>query len=242
MPELPRRVVPRQAPGVIRALFLDAAGTLIHPTEPVGEVYARIASAHGRPTDATAVGASFARVFASGLPDPEWHRHPDGDRAERAWWRELVARVFSRPGSPAWPGFDACFDALFGHYAKPEAWQVYPEVPGFLERVGSLGLRTAVVSNFDRRLHRILAGHGLRFDLVLASADARCRKPGAAIFQSALDPLGLVPEEACHIGDSRDADLEGAQAAGLGAFLLERPATDLHAALDSLPAGRIRAS
>lgn len=221
-------------PPVIRALFFDAAGTLIEPAEPVADVYARAAAAAGYPVEAAAVKRAFGAAF-SGIGDPDWKSHPHGDAAEREWWRAVVCGTFGEIlGKPLADTFAVeVFDGLFSHYADPQAWRVFPEVREVLEACREAGLRTAVVSNFDRRLHGILEGHGLYFEAVVTSADACSRKPEAGIFQYTLDLLGLAPQEVFHAGDSRAADLEGAEAIGIGAFLLQRPGTDLRDFLDA---------
>ena len=213
---------------VIRALFLDAAGTLIEPVEPVAEVYARAAAAIGEPVDPATLKAAFVRAFGS-LGDPAWDAHPDGDTAEREWWQRVVAATFGHaPGSQAG---GAVFESLFAHYADPAAWRVFPEVPEVLAAGREAGLRLAVVSNFDRRLHGILAGHSLHFDAVVTSADAACRKPAAGIFRRALDLLDLAPAEVFHAGDSVAADVHGAEGLGIAAFHVDRPGRDLRAFL-----------
>jgi putative hydrolase of the HAD superfamily len=213
---------------VIRALFLDAAGTLIEPCESVAGAYARHASAQGLHLEPDKIKAAFADLF-SGTGDPEWAAHPEGDAAEREWWRQLVAATLVRAaGSELDPDLlEACFRGLFAHYADPAAWHVFPEVPQVLADARAAGLQLAVVSNFDRRLHGILAGHGLHFDVVITSADARARKPDPSIFRAALTLLDLQPEEVLHAGDSPTADLQGAALAGIAARLVKRPDQDL---------------
>jgi putative hydrolase of the HAD superfamily len=217
---------------VLQALFLDAAGTLIEPAEPVAEVYARTAAAFGQIVEPAAVKQWFGAAFG-GISDPEYRAYPDGDAAERAWWSHVVCIVFNKIlGVPLPEGFFwPCFEALFAHYADPAAWRVFPEVPGVLEEARAAGLRLAVVSNFDLRLHGILAGHGLHFDEVITSADACARKPDPVIFRNALERLGLQPHEVLHAGDSPVADIKGAAATGIEGCLIARPATDLRAFL-----------
>jgi putative hydrolase of the HAD superfamily len=217
---------------VLQALFLDAAGTLIEPAEPVAEVYARTAAAFGQSVEPAEVKRWFGAVFA-GIGDPEYDAHPDGDAAERAWWRQVVGTVFEKTLGESLPKefLSPCFEALFAHYADPVAWRVFPEVPGVLADARSAGLRLAVVSNFDLRLHGILAGHGLHFDEVITSADACARKPDPANFHMAFERLGVQSHEVLHAGDSPVADVKGAAAVGIDAFLVERPASDLRAFL-----------
>jgi putative hydrolase of the HAD superfamily len=226
---------------VIRALFLDAAGTVIEPAESVAEVYARHAAAFGHPVEPAAVKQWFGAAF-SGVGDPYYREYADGDAAERQWWMRVVDLVFNKTlGAPLPEGsFRPCFEALFAHYADPSAWRVFPEVPQVLEEARAAGLQLAVVSNFDRRLHGILAGHGLRFDAVITSAEACARKPEPAIFQAALAVLGRHPKEVLHAGDSPSADIEGAARAGIGACLVKRPDHDLRAFLARALALRVK--
>ncbi len=200
------------------ALFFDAAGTLIAPSEPVGDTYARILTAHGIRTGP--LDAAFRRAFAD-AGEPDFASHPDGDLAERLWWRRVVERsVGTQVG-------DEVFAALFEHYEKGTAWKVLPGVEEAL--VAAEGFRLAVVSNFDRRLHRVLdelelASH---FELVVTSADARARKPSPVIFRHALDQLSVQAEQVLHVGDSEIADREGAANAGIRGHVLGRDVEDL---------------
>jgi putative hydrolase of the HAD superfamily len=225
---------------VIRALLFDAAGTLIEPAEPVAVVYARHSAAAGLPLETASIHEAFRHAFAAS-GDPAWQEHPDGDAAERAWWRRVVAHTLSRAARGPLPAdwLDDCFEGLFSHYAAPAAWRVFPEVAEVLELAGQEGFRVAVASNFDRRLHRILAGLDLSFEFILTSADARARKPDPSIFRQALVRLGLPATRVLHAGDSASADGAGARAAGIEPYLLDRPRNDLRGFLSRarLPRG-----
>ncbi len=218
---------------MIRALLFDAAGTLIEPAEPVAAVYARHAAAFGLNLEAAAIRQAFGHAFSSS-GDPAWVLHPTGDTAEREWWRRVVGLTLDRAAGRSLPEdrVNDCFESLFAHYESPVAWRVFPEVVEVLDQARRDGFRVAVVSNFDRRLHRVLEGSGLSFECVLTSADARARKPDPSIFRQALDRLGLSPAEVLHAGDSVVADGEGARAAGIEPFLLDRPRNDLRGFLE----------
>jgi putative hydrolase of the HAD superfamily len=206
----------------IRAVTFDAAGTLIAPREPVGTTYARFASALGIAADPTALEAAFRRAFRTAPP----MAFPDAStsdlrRRERGWWRAVVADTLG-PAAAAQPSFDACFDALFAHYASASAWTLYPDVPPTLHALRDGGLRIGVVSNFDGRLPAILDGLGVAADAVVWSTRAGAAKPARAIFDAAASALGVSIAELCHVGDDVDADVRGAEAAGARAIHVDR--------------------
>jgi putative hydrolase of the HAD superfamily len=207
----------------IKAVFFDAAGTLIKPARRVGESYAMIANKYGvdlAPSDLT---ERFRLCFDASPP----LAFPDAAATqlallERDWWKDLVARVFAPWGTIE--RFDECFSELFEYFAGASAWTLYPEVAATLDALKERGLILDVISNFDSRLHRILAGLGIadRFDEVFVSSAVGHAKPDARIFQAALRKHGLAPGDAAHIGDSETNDVRGAREVGLKAILVDR--------------------
>ena len=212
-------------------MLLDAAGTLIDVVEPLGETYARFARSFGGDLDPDALTAGFRAAFHD-MPPMAFPglRGAALDRAERGWWRTVVRRVFGEAGGVV-PGFDACFDHLYAHYASARAWRVFPEAPAVLSSLRERGAALAVVSNFDSRLPPLLEALGLAafFDAVVCSGEAGAAKPDRAIFAHALATLGVEASQALHVGDSREADYDGARAAGVEALLVDRRATASHA-------------
>jgi putative hydrolase of the HAD superfamily len=100
----------------------------------------------------------------------------------------------------------------------------YPDAAPALGRVRTLGLPTAVVSNWDCSLRGVLADLGLAglLDAVVVSAEVGSAKPDPGIFEAALQTLGCLPQTALFVGDSLDTDVAGARNAGLRAVLLDR--------------------
>ena len=208
-----------------RAVLLDATGTLIDLSRPLGETYARAARDAGARFEPRDLEDRFRRAFADTPPMAfPGRRGPDLDRAERGWWRAVVERVTG--GDRALADFDAYFNRLYSHYAQAEGWRVYPEVPAVLEALCARGVVLAVVSNFDSRLAPLLEALGLApfFDAVVCSGEVGVAKPDRAIFAHALSALGVEPSEALHVGDSRRNDYDGARAAGIDALLVDRRA------------------
>ena len=214
--------MPRPAPP-LRALTLDATGTLITLARPVGETYAEVALSLGAEIDPDAVDAGLRTAFPQmpplAFPGAAPSRIPG---LERGWWRELVRRVVAEAGEVE--SFTAFFDALYEHYARGGAWRSYPEVADALRGLRSRGYRTAVVSNFDSRLVNILRALELDhyFDAVIYSSTSGAAKPQAAIFSLALSRLEVRPDEALHAGNDPCTDVEGARAAGLHSVLVDR--------------------
>ncbi len=207
----------------LRAIFFDAAGTLLRVNGSVGEIYARLACEHGKAVSARALEAGFRRCFAAApsmaFPGAEADQIA---RLEKAWWHDVVQQVFAPLGP--FPGFESYFHALYDFFAEPQAWQLYPEARRTLAALHARGYRLGVISNFDGRLLGVLNGLdiGHFFDPVVASTRAGAAKPEPAIFQKALVECQLLPKEALHIGDNYELDIVGAQQAGLTPVLIDR--------------------
>ena len=210
-----------------RAVLLDAAGTLIDVARPLGETYSALARDFGGDLDPDTLTDGFRVAFADTSPMAfPGRRGAALDRAERDWWRAVVERVTSAAGGV--PEFDGYFDRLYAHYAGARAWRVYPEVRNVLTALRECNLALAVVSNFDSRLPPLLDALGLAafFDAVVCSGETGAAKPDGAIFAHALAALGVEASQTLHVGDSREADHDGARAAGIEALLVVRGSTD----------------
>jgi len=89
-----------------------------------------------------------------------------------------------------------------------------------LESLRSRGLKLGLVSNaFDPGwlLHRDLEQMGLaqRLDFSVFSSEVGTRKPHPAIFERALEALGVEPENALFVGDRLYEDIRGAGELGM---------------------------
>lgn len=211
-------------------LLLDAAGTLIQPGEPVGLTYSRLAGAHGIELDPVAAGAAFAAVWRRWPPPRRTAPLPAPDD-DRDWWRSLVAEVFAEAGAS--PGdwrrrFQGCFEELFEWFGQGAAWRLFADAAEALDRWRH-GPRLLVVSNFDRRLRRVLAGLGVadRFEQVILSSEVGACKPDPEVFETALRAVGAQAADCLHVGDDPQRDVAGAIAAGLRVYRVQRPGSDL---------------
>jgi putative hydrolase of the HAD superfamily len=207
----------------IKAVFFDAAGTLIKPARRVGESYAAIAAKHGKDVLASDITERFRVCFdlAPRLAFPGATEH-SLSALERDWWKQLVARVFEPWG--LFERFEEYFAELFAYFAEPQAWVLYPEVSETLSALKQRGVILGVISNFDSRLVRVLngLGAGSSFEEIFVSSRVGYAKPDPRIFHAALNRHGLKPENAIHVGDSETNDLHGANNAGLRGVLIDR--------------------
>jgi len=206
---------------LIRAVLFDAAGTLLTPREPVGESYARLARDYGVTLSAWRVGDAFRRIFAQAEPMVFPEAAPEEiPGLEREWWQRVVRATFlAADSTKRFSDFDAFFERLWARFSAPDSWLPRPGSHELLERLRARGLRTGVVSNFDRRLPKILEGLGLaaQLDAIVLPSDARAAKPDRRIFALALERIGVTAAEALFVGDDAQRDIEGARAAGLQA-------------------------
>jgi putative hydrolase of the HAD superfamily len=165
------------------------------------------------------VGDAFRRIFALAepmvFPEAALEEIP---ALEREWWQRVVRATFlAADSTKRFSDFDAFFERLWARFAAPDSWLLRPGSHELLARLRARGLRTGVVSNFDRRLPEILGGLGLaaQLDAIVLPSDARAAKPDRRIFALALQRVEVAAAEALFVGDDAQRDLEGARAAGL---------------------------
>ena len=192
------------------ALFVDAAGTLLHPSESMVDVYTRYGRRFGLSLSSNEILERYRRAYAT-----PWAKSPiryveDG----RPFWRFIVKDT---------TGIDnkEMFEDVYEYYARGEAWTVAEGAEIALRNIRESGMKTAIVSNFDSRLHRILDDLGLTpmFDAIIVSADVSAEKPNPVIFMKACEELGVDPDHVIHVGDDRRNDIKGARDAGCFAWL-----------------------
>jgi putative hydrolase of the HAD superfamily len=207
-----------------KAITFDATGTLIHSPRRV-EIYAEVLGRHGVPAPPAEVRRLMAVVWQeldcrAEIGRDRFSAHPEGPRG---WWRRFLERLVEHLGASP-PGPFAAAE-LYHRFGEAAAWEVYPEVPAALAELAGRGFALGVVSNWDERLAPLLGALGLgeHLSAVVASAEVGVEKPDPRIFLAALARLGVEPREAVHVGDRRRDDVEGAQAAGMGALHLVRP-------------------
>jgi putative hydrolase of the HAD superfamily len=108
--------------------------------------------------------------------------------------------------------------------AEHDAWQparsLASTTHALLESLRGLGLKTGLVSNAidpPGLLHRDLEEFGVaeRLDVAVFSSEVGWRKPHPAIFERALERLGVEAGSTLFVGDTLATDIAGANALGM---------------------------
>ncbi len=198
-----------------RAVLLDALGTLVELQPPAPCLRGLLADAGFEASEEQAA-AGFGAEIGYYLQ----HHLEGGDRERLDDLR------------------DRCAEALRAGLGLPELdhatarrvmlgaieFRAFEDVEPALRGLRTAGARLVIASNWDCSLPDWLGPAGVLglVDGVVSSAELGEAKPAPAVFQRALELAGAEPEEAVHVGDSLENDVEGARAAGIRPVLLVR--------------------
>jgi putative hydrolase of the HAD superfamily len=188
-------------------VFLDALGTLVELEPPWVSLRGRVPE-----------GVSDERLEAALRAEMAYYR----DHAQEGRDRESLADLRERCAA-------LVTDRLGVEITAEELvdaihFDAYPDAGPALRDLREGGLSLVAVSNWDCSLPSVLerCGLGELLDGAVSSAVAGARKPDPVIFERALELTGCGPEEALHVGDTPEEDVEGARAAGIRSLLIDR--------------------
>jgi putative hydrolase of the HAD superfamily len=204
----------------MKAILLDALGTLVRLEPPAPRLRAELAERFGVEVSE----AQAARAIAAEIAYYRGHLDQGSDRERLAALRARCAEVLraALPPSSRLEAVDppAFTEALLASLRFAD----YPDVRPALGRARERGLRLVVISNWDVSLHEVLERLELArmLDGILTSAEVGARKPATPIFERGLGLAGVAPGEAVHVGDSIAEDVAGARNAGIAPVLIRR--------------------
>jgi putative hydrolase of the HAD superfamily len=195
----------------LRALLLDALGTLVRLEAPAPRLRDELAARFGlEVSEAEAAGAIAAEIayYRSHLDEGS---STEGLASLRARCASVLRGALPPSERLAAVSADALTDALLASLR----FDAYADARPALARARELGIRLVVVSNWDVSLHEVLGRLGLAplLDGVLTSAEA-----------------------GGHVGDSLEEDIAGARNAGIVPVLIRREGAPA-AARDRAPGG-----
>lgn len=199
------------------AVFFDAVGTLIHPEPSAPAVYAAIGRRFGSRREESDIAPRFRAAFRHQEEIDYTAGLRTSEERELARWRSIVREVLDDVTDA-----EACFQELYAHFARTEAWRCVPETATVLETLAARGHVLGIASNFDRRLRKIAAKlpelRAIRH--LVVSSEIGWRKPAAAFFAEMRREAVAPAERILYIGDDPVNDYQGGRAAGLQAVLL----------------------
>ena len=199
----------------LRAVLFDVDFTLAKPGPDLGpEGYQLLGKRFGLELDPS----RYAEARAAAVEAVE--RHPELDHDEEVWvlFTERIIRGMGGDSDRAYE----CAVEMTRAWEHAENFELYEDTLPVLAALREHGLKIGLVSNTGRDLNAFIGHHALDVDAAVSSGAHGKTKPHPAIFQSALEQLGVTPEEAAMVGDSPEDDVEGAKALGMRAFLVDR--------------------
>lgn len=205
----------------VELLCLDAGNTVVFLDHAR---LARLAGEHGFATTAEALVRAEGEAKVALEEKREHHvtwscAHVKAARG----WAATVGTMLHAAGLPL-DRVPAMLDALWPEHAARNLWSLVPE--GLVEALTAAraaGVRVAIVSNSEGQLEPLLVELGVRgaLDRVVDSGIVGVEKPDPRIFRMALEPFGVAPSRALHLGDVYATDVLGARAAGVPVALVD---------------------
>ena len=207
-------------------LIWDFDGTLAYRegrwpawTQALLEVLDRETPGHGVDPE------SLRPFLRAGFPwhSPEVH-HPHLASAD-AWWEALeprFAEAFAAVGVGDCSSREMA-KAVRRAYLVPERWRLYDDTLPALEMLSYRGWEHVLLTNHVPELGELLRhlGLGRRLRGIYNSAETGYEKPHPEAFRGVLEDLAEAAP-VWMIGDSVEADVRGAEAAGIPAILVRR--------------------
>lgn len=189
----------------IKAIFLDAANTLVHKPE-LYPCMLRVLHAHNVPVEVDYLTRQH-RLLSEAKVFP--------DRTSREFYSEFNSELLRSLGVlPTSELLDDLFAAC--SYLR---WEAFDDVASLT----TVSLPLGVLSNWNTQLPDTLSLiPDLHFHWVLGSEQLGMRKPDPAFFGRVLEATGLASEEIVYIGDSMRLDVEPALKMGFRAALIDR--------------------
>ena len=201
-------------------------------------MFHRVSQTLGVPAELPALEKAADEVWAQVMKDDAAARYEPSPETSRRWWRDVNLRTLKGAGIPPayWDALDAGFMTSLNN---PADYSLFPDVTRTLSALREHGYHPGVISNWDGNLPDMCQAWGIApfFDFILASWGVGYAKPNPLIFQEAMRRAAVSADAILHVGDSYNADVLGAQAAGLSAVWLNRqrqPAPDGCTAITSL--------
>ena len=191
---------------VIKAVFFDLDETLIDRTSSIARYMRKLYARHQLPPEGY---PAFYQRFV------ELDRYGYAIRAEVF---ETLLREFA---------IAATVEAWLEDF-RQNAWtecECFPDTTHVLQTLRQCGYKLGIITNGSSESQRAkirAANLAAQVDVILVSAEEGITKPDPAIFLRAAARLHVPPAASLFIGDNPEADILGAQAAGMQGVWVKR--------------------
>lgn len=197
-------------------VFFDAVGTILHPEPPAPVVYASVGRHFGSQRNEADIAARFRAAFRRQEEDDYASGLRTDERREFARWRAIVREVLDDVTDT-----ETCFQELYAHFARADAWRCLTETGEVLGALAERGHVLGIASNFDHRLRGLVENLSVLRPVhyLVISSEIGWRKPAPEFFQEMCRQAASPPEQVLYVGDDPINDYEGARAAQVRAAL-----------------------
>lgn len=196
---------------MVKAVFIDFYGTIVHED---GEVIKKVSQEifdTGNVKDKSEIGAYWWNEFQTAFLSAYGSQF----KTQRELEYQSLEKTIQHFNSTA----DAkkLSNLMFEHWVSPpifeEAKQFFAVCP----------VPVYIVSNIDRNdILKAIEFHDLKPAGVFTSEDAKSYKPRKELFNFALIDTKMSAEQVVHIGDSLSSDIKGASSVGIRAVWVNR--------------------
>lgn len=207
---------------MIRFIYFDAVGTILHPHPSVSEIYQARARKHGHFTELPQLKMRIREAFARQEAldcDLGWKTD---DQRERERWKSIVWESF-----PEMAGVEECFQDLYEAFGTPEVWALDPDLEHWIDLAQRMDIGIGIASNFDHRLRKLLDVFPQlkAFSEVVISSEVGWRKPARGFYEAAARRSGVRSSQILFLGDNYRFDVEMPRQMGMVSAMIGEFAT-----------------
>ncbi len=211
----------------IKAVFLDAGGTLFRVFPSVGAIYQKVLKEEGIDSNSDKLEKAFQQTWKESTKNKPVgaDRYSMIKGGEKAYWQTLTNGTLTKSGINC--NNEVVLKKLISLFSSKHAWQLYPETVEVLEKLNARGYHVGIISNWDSTLPLLLKSLDIEkyFHTITVSIFEKKEKPSPIIFNKALQLAKVDSYEAIHIGDRVREDYIGAKAMGINALVVDRAGT-----------------
>jgi putative hydrolase of the HAD superfamily len=213
---------------LIRAILFDFGGTLMFGRQDWSPLVAKADDAltdflrsQGMEVNLNTFPTEFRRRL------DEYFKQREKDLLETTY-TFVLRELLKEKGYEDVPGdlIRKALDTLFS--VTQSNWELEEDAIPTLQRLRIKGYNMGIISNAgdDSDVQQLVRKFNITdyFDFILTSAACSYRKPHPRIFELALSNWYCPPNEAVMVGDNLDADIRGAQEAGIFGIWINRRA------------------